>query len=85
MDLVTGQWAGNSLGVLAPLAEALATLPRERLHPLWTEVLDAIAPLHRSNTLRHLKSLLPVVLTLGGEQAARSLLHAVQETGEQWP
>lgn len=84
LALITRQSYGSEK-VLASLAGALATLPRDRLLPLWGRTLHAVATLHRTKTLRHLGNLAPVVTTLGEQVAARELVRAVRETGKWWP
>ena len=75
-------WSWN---VLAPLAAPLATMPPDRLHPLWRQILHVIAPLHRIQTLGHLRWLGPVVTGLGEKTAGRELVRAVGEIGDWWP
>jgi hypothetical protein len=41
--------------------------------------------MHRSETLRHLSSLGPVVTALGEQAAADELMRAVRETADWWP
>lgn len=84
LDLITRdpRWSRE---LLKPLVKPLRTLPRDRLYSLWRRALHAIASLHRSQTLRHLDSLGPVVVALGEQSAAKQLVDAVGETGDWWP
>lgn len=82
LDRIASMWWRD---VLAPLSGPLATLPRDRLYPLWRRTLHALAPLHRKDTLRYLRSLGPVITALGGQAAAGELVRAVDETEDWWP
>jgi hypothetical protein len=75
----------RSRNALASLAGPLGTLPRGRLHPLWRQTLHALAPLHRGQTLTHMRSLGPLATALGGQPAAHEFVRAVGETGAWWP
>jgi hypothetical protein len=71
--------------VLASLAGPLATLPRDRLHPLWRQILHSLAALHRTEALFHLRSLGPLMTTLGEQAAAAKFARAIDDTGDWWP
>ena len=70
---------------LGALAARLAASPRAQLYPLWRETLPALARRTRRDLLRDLRALLPVIVRLGGAQAAAETARAIQEVARWWP
>jgi hypothetical protein len=76
---------GDRSSALAALGEHLGTSPVSFLHALWSETLPVLASRSRCDLLSDLQSLLPVIIRLGGPQAAAQVLSAIRDVGRWWP
>jgi hypothetical protein len=70
---------------LAALVPHLARLPCQALYPLWKTTLHHSATRPRKDLLADLRALLPVIATLGGEEAVVETFRAIQDVGRWWP
>jgi hypothetical protein len=73
------------LDALVRLAPRLSAQSPGALYPLWRQTLPILANRTRSNLLSDLGALLPIILRLGGAQAAAALFTAIQDVGRWWP
>jgi hypothetical protein len=71
--------------VLADLVPRLAALPTSASYPLWCEMLHVLADRPRASLLADLRSLAPLMLSLGGSEAAAGAFQAIQDVGRWWP
>jgi len=77
-----GSW--RDIRTLSTLGPLLARLPRESLRPRWEHSLE-VATRSRAAVLQELTALVPVVTTLGGPDAAATVLSAVEDVDRWWP
>jgi hypothetical protein len=77
--------AGDRANALIGLAPRLASLSSSALVKLWNEALQQLSARKRSEFLSDLKALTPVILSLGGRQAAEELAAAIVDVGRWWP
>jgi hypothetical protein len=70
---------------LAALALHLATRPASPLYSLWSQTLPVLASRTRKDLLADLGALVPVILRLGGPQAAADVYRAILDVGQWWP
>jgi hypothetical protein len=69
----------------AEFAEPLAEFPRDARHAIWCQALHILAARTRGDLLSDLHALAPVLLSLGGPDAAEVAVRAVQDVGRWWP
>ena len=70
---------------LARLAPHLATLLPPDLHSLWCEVLHILATRTRHELFQELCALSPILVALGGDEAAAETFRVIQDIGRRWP
>jgi hypothetical protein len=70
---------------LSALAGQLASLPSSSLIKAWSVTLHQLLVRKRNELLCDLKALTPVILALGGRQAAEELASAIVDVGRWWP
>jgi hypothetical protein len=70
---------------LSRLAPQLAELPSASLYPLWRETLHLQTTLGRQYLLSDQRALTPVLVKLGGVEAATETVRAIQDVGQWWP
>jgi hypothetical protein len=73
---------GSLLALAAPL---LSQLPLTTLRELWREALPILASRSRPDLLTDIGSLAPVIEAVGGADALRGTLLAVEDVGRWWP
>jgi hypothetical protein len=71
--------------VLSRLAPQLAELPPASLYPLWRETLHLQATHGRQYLLSDQRALTPVLVKLGGVEAATETTRAILDVGQWWP
>jgi hypothetical protein len=67
------------------LAAQLDTNSLFSLYPLWAQALPILASRTRPDFLSDIRALLPVIVRLGGSQAATDIFLAIQDVGRWWP
>ena len=70
---------------LRRLSAQMTRLPRDQLYLLWRGALRKYAQQPRPALLDHLCSLLPSIIALGGENAARGTYRVIQRVAAVWP
>jgi hypothetical protein len=70
---------------LGALAQQVTKCCREYQYSFWRATLLSSAARTRPDLLRVLRALLPVVVQLGGPQAAADAFRAIQDVGDWWP
>ena len=70
---------------LTAFAESLLQIPRDQSLQLWSEMLHGLATHSRETLLASLRSLAPLVATLGGPEAIAETFRAIQDVGRWWP
>jgi hypothetical protein len=76
---------GARADALSDLAPHLASHSSSALVKLWNKALQPLSARERSEFLSDLKALTPVILALGGPQAAEELASAIVDVGRWWP
>ena len=71
--------------VLAVLATLLAAPPATSAWSAWRAILPVLATRRRRDLLADIRSLQPVILALGGQDAVREIVQAVWDVGRWWP
>jgi hypothetical protein len=77
-----GSWVQDSFD---EIRRALADLPPEALHVIWTTVLREFTARDRSAVLEDLEFFASHVVAIGGDSAALALAGAVEDAGTTWP
>jgi hypothetical protein len=72
-------------GALAALAPQLGALPASTLYALWRQTLPVLASRKRRALLADVRALVPVIVRLGGPQAAADVFQAIGDVGKWWP
>jgi hypothetical protein len=70
---------------LEALAPRLAALASAQGHLLWCETLHVLASNSRDELLSDLRALSPVIVSLGGPEAAAETIRAIEDVGRWWP
>ena len=81
----TLSYQGHRSKALTALAQPLASLPQETLRPLWITTLRSLAGRARQDLLSDIQALVPVIIALGGTEAAEEAARAIQDVGRWWP
>jgi hypothetical protein len=81
-DEVEDYYCMQGLTILAP---HLTTILPTDLYKLWQETLHSLANRSRTDLLAGLRSLLPVMITLGGIETLTETAHAILEVRRWWP
>jgi hypothetical protein len=71
--------------ILAELVEPLLGLPRDDRYSLWQETLRALTARNRRNLLVDLKTLAPVITSLGNAEAVGETADAITSVCRWWP
>jgi hypothetical protein len=79
------QWRETRVSALSGLAQPLSELPDAELHGLWQETLLILATRTRPDLLADLQVLVPIIVTLGGEEGVAETFRAIQDVGRWWP
>jgi hypothetical protein len=67
------------------LSKFLIRLPNDALYSNWCIVLSSVRNHMRNDIFWHLRSLMPVIHKLGGEDAVDSTYQAIEEIRQLWP
>jgi hypothetical protein len=70
---------------LSALVHQLSTRSASSVYPLWRHIIPVIASRTREDFLADLRTLLPLILLLGGPQTAAGIFQAIQDVGRWWP
>ena len=76
---------GSRAWALVVLAPHLVKLSPGTLYPLCNATLQLAATRTRRDLLSDLRALVPVLATLGGEEAVAETYRAIQDVGRWWP
>jgi len=79
------RWEDDRSKVLAGLAPHLAKFPYTALFSLWNETLRILSTRRRRDLLSDIRALAPVVVALGGGEAVRETVDAIQDVCRWWP
>jgi hypothetical protein len=71
--------------VMTNLATGLTRDPPEAAHPIWSGMLRVLMTHSRPDVHRSLCALLPVLVALGGTEAAGETYRAIQDVARWWP
>lgn len=71
--------------ILAEIVPILAQLPPEQLHQIWQEMLPHLYQRQRKNLLTDVKTLEPIILSLGGTESMAEISRTIQDVGRWWP
>ncbi|MEH2185255.1 MAG: NB-ARC domain-containing protein [Nostoc sp.] len=70
--------------VLSALASGLSQMPTAELFSLWQDILHELSLRTRSNLLRDIKALFPVIFALSGEAATAEIACAIFDVARWW-
>ncbi|MEH1772163.1 MAG: hypothetical protein V7L24_04385 [Nostoc sp.] len=70
--------------VLSALASGLSQMPTAELFSLWQDTLHELSLRTRSNLLRDIKALFPVIFALSGEAATAEIACAIFDVARWW-
>jgi hypothetical protein len=77
--------AGRRAEALTKLTPYLAGLPIGTIYALWCETLHHLATRTRRDLLADLRDLAPAITAMGGAEAVREIIRAIQDVGRWWP
>ena len=83
LSATTGDKPYRTMALVA-LAAVLAELPRSTVYPAWRGLLRAVTLRGREALLSDLTPLIPVVASLGGNDAVEATARAVKDVGTWW-
>jgi hypothetical protein len=69
----------------ANLAPYLTAISKPTLYNMWQEILPISSKQNRQDTLFLLEATIPIIHTLGSEEAITDTFQAVQDVGRWWP
>jgi hypothetical protein len=78
-------WDQNLESVLSELAVPLSKKKGVQKLLAWHQTLPILSSRKRSDLLRDIAALMPLIHTLGGEDALVQILHSVEEVCAWWP
>ena len=69
---------------LSSLADKLSQIQKTPLFDYWRDTLNILSVHTRPNLLSDIKALTPVIFTLGGQQAVKDTVCAIQDVSRWW-
>ncbi|NES07396.1 MAG: hypothetical protein F6K22_34145 [Okeania sp. SIO2F4] len=70
--------------VLVALADKLSQIRTTQLYPLWQNTLHTLSLRTRPDLLSDITALTPVIFALGGEEAIKKTVIAIQDVSRWW-
>ncbi|MEA5624805.1 hypothetical protein, partial [Nostoc sp. UHCC 0251] len=74
----------NRAKALSALADSLSQIQAAKLFSLWKDTLHELSLRTRSNLLRDIKALFPVIFALGDKQATAEIARAIVDVARWW-
>ena len=71
--------------MLAEIVCPLSSLPADKMYPIWQEAHHVLARRTRKDLLADLSALIPMILVIGGPDATREGLRAIEDVSRWWP
>ena len=79
------RWEYDRSKALAGLSPHLAKFPYTALFSLWNKTLRILSTRRRRDLLSDIRALAPAVAALGGGEAVRETVDAIQDVCRWWP